>query len=58
MSLLAWYSMTLNPGNPDCDDPKRLCQDLLDDYHSANKLLVEYPDRYKYVHKYNRHKQP
>jgi len=37
------------PGNPDCDDPKRLCQDLLDDYHSANKLLVEYPDRYKVI---------
>ena len=22
------------PGNPDCDDPKLLCQDLVDDYHA------------------------
>ena len=27
-------SRTWCPGNPDCDDPKMLCQDLVDDYHA------------------------
>ena len=31
------------PGNPDCDDPKMLCQDLVDDYHSYQvKILQEF----------------
>jgi len=34
------------PGNPDCEDPKLLCQDLVDDYHSFQVLKSEYPDRY------------
>jgi len=37
------------PGNPDCDEPARLCQDLVSDYHSAVKLVKEYPKRYKVV---------
>ena len=27
------------PGNPDCDDPKMLCQDLVDDYHAFQVLF-------------------
>jgi len=34
------------PGNPDCDDPKMLCQDLVDDYHSYQVLKKEFPERY------------
>jgi hypothetical protein len=34
------------PGNPDCDDPKMLCQDLVDDYHAFQVLVKEFPDRY------------
>ena len=29
------------PGNPDCDDPKMLCQDLVDDYHSFQVSEVD-----------------
>ena len=28
------FCRTWCPGNPDCEDPKLLCQDLIDDYHS------------------------
>jgi len=35
------------PHNPDCEDPAKLCQDLVDDYHSLRKLLRQHPDRYK-----------
>jgi len=34
------------PGNPDCEDPKLLCRDLVDDYHSFQVLKSEFPDRY------------
>ena len=27
------------PGNPDCDDPKMLCQDLVDDYHAFQVIF-------------------
>ena len=33
-------------GNPDCEDPKLLCQDLVDDYRSFQVLKREFPDRY------------
>ena len=29
------------PGNPDCDDPKMLCQDLVDDYHSYQVKILQ-----------------
>ena len=35
------------PTNPDCEDPARLCSDLLDDYHTFKQLSREYPDRFK-----------
>lgn len=35
------------PQNPDCEDPAKLCQDLVDDYHSLRKLVGQYPERYK-----------
>jgi len=34
------------PGNPDCDDPKMLCQDLVDDFHAFQVLQKEFPGRY------------
>ena len=37
------------PGNPDCEDPARLCRDLVDDHKSVKKLLAEFPTRYKVV---------
>ena len=27
------------PGNPDCDDPKMLCQDLVDDYQAFQVII-------------------
>jgi hypothetical protein len=35
------------PGNPDCEDPALLCQDLVADYHAAGQLIREFPGRYK-----------
>ena len=35
------------PGNPDCEDPARLCSDLVDDYHSAVELKKQFPDKVK-----------
>jgi len=35
------------PGNPDCEDPARLCQDLVDDHASYKRLLREFPGKYK-----------
>lgn len=35
--------------NPDCDEPKILCQDLEDDYRTAEELLKKYPSRFRYV---------
>ena len=28
------------PGNPDCEDPKLLCRDLVDDYHSFQVITL------------------
>jgi len=35
------------PGNPDCEDPARLCADLVSDYHAVKRLAKEFPGRYK-----------
>jgi len=35
------------PGNPDCDDPAKLCQDLVSDYQAFKLLKKQYPGRYK-----------
>lgn len=35
------------PNNPDCEDPARLCSDLVDDYHSFKRLQVTHPTKYK-----------
>eukprot|EP00088_Acartia_fossae_P008136 TRINITY_DN13852_c0_g2_i1.p1 TRINITY_DN13852_c0_g2~~TRINITY_DN13852_c0_g2_i1.p1 ORF type:complete len:458 (-),score=59.97 TRINITY_DN13852_c0_g2_i1:223-1596(-) len=35
------------PGNPDCEDPARLCQDLVSDYYAYKHLAKDYPGRYK-----------
>ena len=35
------------PGNPDCENPKLLCQDLVADYKSAVDLIVKYPSRFR-----------
>ncbi|XP_023348675.1 carbohydrate sulfotransferase 5 isoform X2 [Eurytemora carolleeae] len=37
------------PGNPDCEDPKKLCEDLESDYYAYKALLQTYPDRYRMV---------
>ena len=40
-----WYGSTLPnsriwcPCNPDCDDPKMLCQDLVDDYQAFQVII-------------------
>ena len=34
------------PGQPDCDDPKRLCNDLEADYYTARKYYQIYTDRF------------
>ena len=34
------------PGNTDCDDSKKLCNDLEADYHTAMKFYKVYPDRF------------
>ena len=35
------------PGNPDCDDPAKLCGDLVSDYQAFKQLNKEFPGRYK-----------
>jgi len=30
------------PGHPDCDDPQMLCQDLEEDYYTAEKFRKNY----------------
>ena len=37
------------PGNPDCDDPKMLCQDLVDDYHAFQVKIKCEMMKYKTV---------
>ncbi len=37
------------PGKPDCDDPKRLCDDLEKDFHSAVQLSQEFPGRVRII---------
>ena len=37
------------PGNPDCEDPERLCSDLESDYHTSIKFSKLYQDRFMYV---------
>jgi len=34
-------------GNEDCEDPRLVCQDLQDDYKTAEMLLQKYPSRFK-----------
>ncbi|KAH8297901.1 hypothetical protein KR018_000501, partial [Drosophila ironensis] len=34
-------------GNEDCEDPKLVCQDLQDDYKTAEILLQKYPSRFR-----------
>lgn len=35
------------PGEPDCDQPYYLCQDMVSDYHAAVRLLEDYPKRFR-----------
>ena len=37
------------PGKVDCDNPKIVCQDLVNDYRAAKKLRRQYPKRFKWV---------
>ena len=34
-------------GNPDCEDPQILCEDLVADYKTAESLLKKYPSRFR-----------
>ena len=36
------------PKHPDCDDPKMLCQDLVDDYKAAVSMLRDFPARFRW----------
>ncbi|CAL4190173.1 unnamed protein product, partial [Meganyctiphanes norvegica] len=36
-------------GNPPCDDPANLCQDLVDDYNTAIEFRREFPNSFKVV---------
>ncbi|XP_017069892.1 carbohydrate sulfotransferase 4 [Drosophila eugracilis] len=36
-------------GNEDCEDPRLVCQDLQDDYKTAEMLLQKYPSRFRTV---------
>ncbi|XP_052837518.1 carbohydrate sulfotransferase 4 isoform X1 [Drosophila gunungcola] len=36
-------------GNEDCEDPRLVCQDLQDDYKTAELLLQKYPSRFRTV---------
>eukprot|EP00092_Neocalanus_flemingeri_P003491 GFUD01003744.1.p1 GENE.GFUD01003744.1~~GFUD01003744.1.p1 ORF type:complete len:388 (+),score=116.46 GFUD01003744.1:603-1766(+) len=35
------------PNNPDCEDPARLCEDLVSDHQSVKLLMKQFPGRYK-----------
>ena len=37
------------PGNPDCGDPERLCNDLESDYHTAITFHKSYPNKFMYA---------
>lgn len=39
------------PQDPDCYDPSKMCMDMVDDFNYAEKLRVQYPDRFLYVFK-------
>ena len=36
-------------GQPDCEDPARLCKDLEDDFHAFSNLKKKYPSKFKVV---------
>ena len=36
-------------GHPDCEDPARLCEDLVDDHASFKRLQQEFPGKFKVV---------
>lgn len=40
-------------GNEDCEDPSLVCQDLVDDYKTAEQLLKLYPGRFRWVMEWN-----
>lgn len=42
------------PGQPDCDQPRLLCSDMVDDYAAAVKFSVLYPDKFRLVHSKNK----
>ncbi|CAG0897601.1 unnamed protein product [Darwinula stevensoni] len=37
------------PGNPDCEDPRRLCKDMVGNFHEARELLSLFPGRFRVV---------
>lgn len=37
------------PGHPDCEDPAKLCQDLVHDYNTARVLRKQFPHSIRYV---------
>ncbi|XP_064121330.1 carbohydrate sulfotransferase 4-like isoform X2 [Macrobrachium nipponense] len=37
------------PGNPDCDDPAKLCQDLVSDYNTAIDFRRKFPSSFRVV---------
>lgn len=37
------------PGQADCDEPERLCSDLVDDYYAAKELMAKYPERIRVI---------
>ena len=39
--------MFISSGHPDCEDPERLCGDMVDNYYAIKRLIQLYPDRYK-----------
>lgn len=36
-------------GNPDCDNPSLVCNDMVSDYKAAVQLLKKYPMTFKWV---------
>jgi len=37
------------PGKPDCDQPERLCSDLVNDYYAAQQLMKKHPKRIRVI---------
>lgn len=37
------------PGQADCDEPERLCSDLVDDYYAAKELMAKFPNRIRVI---------